>query len=222
MNLANVKERYQDEWVVKCYDRKRFTGPIGRTIDALEKRAIRRAVDVARAEFPRHQPTVLDLPCGTGRITELLLDQGLQVTAGDISQPMLEAAEAKLARFGDRVDFRQLDLEGIDLPDSSFDLISCIRLFNHVGPSERGRMLRELARVSRRFVIANMSFTSLPYRWVPYLKAGLGMPLPKVLPTWPELHREMAGIGLRIKDFFYELRFLSEVVVVLLEKTDRQ
>jgi ubiquinone/menaquinone biosynthesis C-methylase UbiE len=216
MSHLDVRQRYQDTTVVECYDQKRFTGPIGRTIDALEKRAIRKVLATARKHVPF--PAVLDVPCGTGRITELLLDQGLNVLGGDISPAMVEAARRKLVGYGSRVEFSHLDLEALDLPDGSFDLITCIRLFNHIGAAEQERILAELARVTRRYVVLNISFSSALYRPAPYLKRAFGMPMPKALPSWADLKQRAAKAGLVIADFAYELRFLSEVVVLLLEK----
>ena len=57
--------------------------------------------------------TVIDAGCGTGRLTELLLDRLPQghAIALDQSANMLKEAEAYLTpRFGDRVEFRQADL----------------------------------------------------------------------------------------------------------------
>jgi len=57
--------------------------------------------------------TVLDAGCGTGRVTELLLarlPRG-RVVALDASASMLEQAQGRLARFGDRVSYVQADLE---------------------------------------------------------------------------------------------------------------
>ena len=60
---------------------------------------------------------VLDAGCGSGRVTELLaarLPRGL-VVALDGSPAMIEAARARLAGFGDRIDFVVADL-GMPLP----------------------------------------------------------------------------------------------------------
>src|SRR5437879_897936 len=109
MQATSARERYQIEAVAESYDAKRFRSLRGRTIDALEKRAIRKALAHVLRALPC--PRVLDAPCGTGRITELLLDEGLHVTGGDISQPMLDRARRKLARYGEQVELRRLDLE---------------------------------------------------------------------------------------------------------------
>jgi trans-aconitate 2-methyltransferase len=60
---------------------------------------------------------VLDAGCGTGRVTELLLDRLPQgrVIALDASAAMLAEARGRLARFGDQVEFVQADL-GKPLP----------------------------------------------------------------------------------------------------------
>ena len=65
---------------------------------------------------------------------------------------MLDVARAKCAHFGHPVLFRQLDLDGLELPDASFDLVTCIRLFHHLDSGERERILRELHRQARKLV----------------------------------------------------------------------
>jgi ubiquinone/menaquinone biosynthesis C-methylase UbiE len=217
-SLVHAKVRYQDENVAASYDEVRFTRPIGRVIDALEKRAFRRALRHVRGIMP--QPSVLDIPCGTGRITELLLAQGLTVLGGDISEPMIEIARGKLAPLGHQIAFRRLDVDNLDLPDRSFDVITCIRLLNHLMPRERARALHEMSRVSRRFVIANVSFVSPLYRVASRLKSTFGIVQPKEPWTWHELHEQGSDAGLRIRDYFHELPLLSEVLVVLFEKLE--
>ena len=65
------------------------------------------------ARLPLHgDETVLDAGCGTGRVTELLLDRlpRGRVVALDASPAMLEQARGRLARFGDRVSYVAADL----------------------------------------------------------------------------------------------------------------
>lgn len=66
----------------------------------------------------RGDETVIDAGCGTGRLTELLLERlpHGNVLALDQSANMLVQAEAHLSpRFGDRVNFQQADLAHLDL-----------------------------------------------------------------------------------------------------------
>jgi trans-aconitate 2-methyltransferase len=61
--------------------------------------------------------TVLDAGCGSGRVTEHLLERlpGGRVIAADAAPSMLVEARRRLARFGDRVTFVECDL-GAALP----------------------------------------------------------------------------------------------------------
>ena len=89
MTTEGIKDQYTDEAVAQAYDRERFTSFVGRTLDSLEQRALARALAIARRDVA--QPLVLDIPCGTGRITERLLARGLTVIGGDISSAMIDA-----------------------------------------------------------------------------------------------------------------------------------
>ncbi|HTT86574.1 MAG TPA: methyltransferase domain-containing protein [Acidimicrobiales bacterium] len=62
--------------------------------------------------------TVLDAGCGTGRVTEMLLerDGDSRVVALDAAPSMLVEARRRLARFGDRVTFLRADLLELSAP----------------------------------------------------------------------------------------------------------
>ncbi len=83
--------------------------------------------------------TVIDAGCGTGRLTELLLDRlpNGHVMALDQSVNMLEQASAHLTpRFGDRVEFRQTDLASLDL-DKAADAIFSTATFHWITDHDR-------------------------------------------------------------------------------------
>lgn len=56
---------------------------------------------------------ILDAGCGTGRVTQLVLERfpSATVVAVDASAQMLERAAERLAPFGDRVTFAEVDLQ---------------------------------------------------------------------------------------------------------------
>ena len=76
---------YQDPAVVARYDAERFSGPQGQRSTRAKWNAIRRGLG---GEFER-VGSVLDVPCGTGRFTELLLGAGKHVVNADRSRAML-------------------------------------------------------------------------------------------------------------------------------------
>lgn len=82
----------------------------------------------------RGDETVVDAGCGTGRLTELLLERlpNGRVIAIDQSANMLQQAEAHLApRFGDRVSFQQSDLLTFEVP-APVDLVFSTATFHWV------------------------------------------------------------------------------------------
>jgi trans-aconitate 2-methyltransferase len=86
-----------------------------RTYDRVSDPMTRWGADVlARLDVPP-TATVLDAGCGTGRVTEMLLERvpGGRVVALDASGPMLDEARRRLAGFDPRV--RYIDADLLDL-----------------------------------------------------------------------------------------------------------
>ncbi len=77
--------------------------------------------------------TAIDVPCGTGRIAELLLGRGLAVTCADLSPAMLGEAEGRLQGKRGYRGARALDLEapGEGAPETA-DLVVCLRFLHHL------------------------------------------------------------------------------------------
>jgi len=92
---------------------------------------------------------VLDAGCGSGRVTEALLERlpGGHVIALDASGKMLETARTRLARFDDRVSFVPADL-GRPLPiEQPVDAILSTATFHWV--PDHDALFRNLATVLR-------------------------------------------------------------------------
>jgi trans-aconitate 2-methyltransferase len=92
--------------------------------------------------------TVLDAGCGSGRVTERLLERlpTGRVVALDASPSMIDEARRRLARFGDRVAFVVADLgEPFELPTGPVDAILSTATFHWV--PDHDALFRNLAAV---------------------------------------------------------------------------
>jgi ubiquinone/menaquinone biosynthesis C-methylase UbiE len=69
------------------------------------------------------QGSVLDLACGTGEISRMLLSLGARVTAIDFAEPMLQRARAKNGAAADRYVAYACDAEQLLEADSTFDAV---------------------------------------------------------------------------------------------------
>lgn len=67
-------------------------------------------------EARRGNGRVLELGCGSGRLTILIAQSGIEIVGADLSNSMLEAARAKAAAAGVQVEFVLADMRCFDLP----------------------------------------------------------------------------------------------------------
>lgn len=112
----------------------------GNPLMALDTRAIGAHFNDIRAG-----EQVVDLGCGTGRLTWMLADAGAVVTALDASEGMLAHARE---RCGDAVRFIVHDFaKPLPLPDGSFDKAISTLVLEHL--PDLGLFFGELARISR-------------------------------------------------------------------------
>jgi len=101
------------------------------------------ALEVAR-EY--EAPRVLDVGGGSGRIGELLLDQGAsRYVDVDLSDSMLDLARERLQRFGDKVILLRGDFLEAAIP-GSYEVILALGYFDYVeNPQAHVQRMSELA-----------------------------------------------------------------------------
>jgi SAM-dependent methyltransferase len=90
-------------------------------------------------------PRVLDVGCGSGRIGEFVLKSGAAHYVGiDFSEPMIELARTRLAKFGERVELITDDFLATPLA-GAFDVVLALGLFDYLpNPGEFTRRMFEL------------------------------------------------------------------------------
>ena len=143
---------YLDEQKVAEYERVRFSGLMGRYRYAREQAGVGAMV----GRLPRDLE-FLDVPCGNGRWWSLLEAHATRITAIDVSPAMLRAAESRIARTGVEVTVAEGDAEALPLEDGAVDVAFSHALTKHLPVPVQGKVLAELARVSRRWVVCSFS-----------------------------------------------------------------
>ena len=209
------RRHYRDAQLAGRYDDLRFGGERARR-DRAKWRAICRALDEAGVTG-----SILDLPTGTGRFVARLLERGLEVVGADISSEMMSVARSKLNK-GAHAAFVQCDSEALPFADRSFDCSLTIRFLFHLTPEARVRSLAELARVSRRWVIADYR-----HRYsLRYVRQSVGHFLGLRGPAEPrdsreQMDSELSAAGLRPLKIYRIARVFSDKWVVLCERGER-
>jgi ubiquinone/menaquinone biosynthesis C-methylase UbiE len=124
---------------------------------------------------------VLDLPCGTGRMTRILVSRGYDVTGADVSEAMLSRARDNFREYRKRlgakapnVQFEIRDVLATGYNNDQFQGISCIRLFHHFDDSEtRRRALRELRRICSGSIVVTFLNSFALDKYSSWLKAKI-------------------------------------------------
>lgn len=156
---------------------------------------------------------LLDVPCGTGRLSAVLAETGATVTSVDVALPMLAALpdDARGVRASaDRLPFA----------DRSFDVVVCCRLLHHLhSPDDLQRVIGELVRVSSRLVIASFwDAGSLPaWRVRLGLKPAEG-PRGRRARARAEIARLFRAAGAPPTGFAHSFRFLSQQAFICAQR----
>jgi SAM-dependent methyltransferase len=176
----------------------------GRKVDAAERRIVEQVIQGRRIRGP-----ILDAPCGSGRFMTIFATGGGEVVGADISPEMLLLARRSLAQAGYShpcitADVRRLPFEG-----RRFELVFSMRLLHRVRtPGQRLEVLRELARVSRKWVL----FSFYDRRSWRSLRDALRRRYAGE--TRGAIRAEVAEAGMRLHAFYPAGRMASQTLVL--------
>ncbi len=147
-----AKQVYKNPQIAATYDKQRFQSILGKLGDRTEKRLILNAIARTGITAPAK---ILDLPCGTGRISLTLAEKGYYIEGVDISKEMLAQAFEKIegGPYQKQIKLTVGDAESLAFDDDSFDLTVSLRLFGHLPPLVRNKVLNEIKRVTKSYVV---------------------------------------------------------------------
>lgn len=90
-----------------------------------------------------NRASLLEIGAGTGRDSVYFQQQGLDVTAVDLSEEMVRLCQEKGLRA------QVMDFGRLDFPDEAFDAVFALNCLLHVTKAELDGVLREIRRVLR-------------------------------------------------------------------------
>jgi SAM-dependent methyltransferase len=204
----------EDGRVVDAYEGRRYTGRAQGFLDRRERACLEQLLR-KRVAVPGQ--TVLDMPCGYGRIAPLLVGLGLTPLWGDISFAMAHRASRRPeAQRG----VGQLvgSAEQIPLATNAVDGATCIRLIEHfrLGQS-RTEFMRELGRVVRRWLVVSFydgaSIHGKPTRLACKLR---GKKVNVAMQSRESFRADAGAAGLDVVAFDAPMRFLHAHTFALL------
>lgn len=210
----NPNTYYKNSDIADGYDEKRFTSLAGKLFNYLEKRSIRKAFE----GLPKDS-LILDAPCGTGRLAEVLLEEGYQVFGLDVSEEMLTVARNRLARFGERFQSAVGDIRTLESNDQMFDAAMCMRFLMHFPQSEQREFLSVIASRTKHKIVFNQSVNTPYHRMRRSLKRILGHKTPVSFPLTPSEAKSLVQESkLKLTDTDLTAPVVSEAMVFICEK----
>ena len=209
----DANEHYRNQAVAANYDSSRFSSLPGRVFNSMEQRIILHAFSMV----PRGA-AIADLPCGTGRLAEPLLEAGFHVHGIDMSEAMLDVASHRLARFEDKFTREVVDAKTLNRSHEQYAAVLCARVLMHFELEEQIAFLRGVAQLTAGPIVINHSLSSRYLRARRALKRSLGHQAPARFPvTSAEIDKLLAGAGLREVRRYRLNRIISEAVYIVAE-----
>ncbi len=201
--------------MANAYDRQRFHHPSGR----YHNWRLRRLLNKALGTLPASS-VVLDVPCGTGRIDNWLLNASLRVIAADISSEMLAVARQKVRPRASWLWFLRADADQLPLRSRSVDVVLCIRFLHLLDRAARLRALSEIARVAKRTAIVEFRIERRVKTAKRALISWLTRRTTRKKMTVLDIADELNRCGLRADRYYFVSRWFSGSVLVTARPQD--
>jgi len=218
MNIRESSNMPFEKQEVEEYERKRYRGIDQRFVHGREGRLLRKIL----SKIGGGPLLVLDVPCGYGRFSDLLLDKDFTLVSSDLSFHMVKRAREKgehpHSRFlsGVVADAKQ----GLPFKKGVFSLLLSMRFFHHVHEKEeREFILKEFSRASSDWVILSYYQKNLLHNLQRILRRRIKKSRTriKMIPR-REFYNEVEGAGLKVVKISPLFRGIHAHHIALLKK----
>jgi ubiquinone/menaquinone biosynthesis C-methylase UbiE len=154
---------------------------------------------------------LIDIPCGTGKMTELLSKKYRLYIGVDMSYEMMQQINSY-----EKLAFIQADGSSMPFIADAVDLIVSLRLIHRLPAEKKHQFFTELSRVSSKSIIFSFSDDSLLHRVLLRVKMTLGMvPEKVVMEPFEPYHELLMKHGFIFKNKISVLPLISNQVVYL-------
>jgi len=201
---------------VEEYEKRRYRGQDQRLVDRRERRILRKILRELGGDFLR----VLDLPCGYGRFSRLVLDKGFSLVSSDLSFHMVKRAREKSGEVHLHSAVVADAKQGLPFKNGAFSLLLCVRFFHHLHEKkERESILSEFFRVCSDWLILSY----YQRNWLHSLQRKLRRRLKKSktmikMVSRQEFYEEVGVAGFKVVSVSPLFRGIHSQHVALLEK----
>jgi SAM-dependent methyltransferase len=171
---------------------------------------------------------VLDLPCGSGRLTRLLLEAGHTVTGADVSPKMVELARQRHSNWratasnnAGPAEFEIRDVMNTGYRDGQFGGVVCNRLFHHFNEaSTRRAALAELRRICDGVLVASFfnSFALDAWRFHLSHMVTRTVPNDRVPIPYRSFASDVEAAGLKIRERIAKQWGISPMWYLVMER----
>ena len=194
---------------MRTYRDRRYRKLDQRIVHGIEARIINRFLD--RVVQPGD--AFLDMPVGYGRFLGDLMRRSDRVIGSDHQLAMLELSRET---HGNELPVTCNDCAALPFADDSFDVVTCIRLFQHLhDPAMRARTFAEIARVTRRNAIVTTYLESPLHQWLHHKRKLKRL----TYHTDASLQQDLGQAGLRLVAAKRSIPGLHAQYIMLLEKS---
>jgi len=205
------------------YDDRRFSGVMGRLKNWRDQRLVEKAVRHAG-----HVERILDVPCGTGRLLRSLASRIPHSVGADISLDMIEFSRLPAPVKGGPkglLEYVQCDARYLPFSNGSFDVVVSGRFLHHLfhlPQAERVQVMREFARVSRRWVLGDFNIQYGLKYYINRVRSVLRRkPLKSQRIAAGKVFEELGRAGLRVERVYPISWLASEKWYILCRKEGR-
>ncbi len=141
--------------IANSYDRDRYVSKSSRFIMQTEIKVITEWLHDEKGSL------LLDVPCGTGRLSIVLAHLFDRIIAGDISAGMIALLNDKIRSEGiNNVALLRVNSRRLPFPENTFDIVLCVNFFHLIQNKEKHVFAGEFRRVLKprgRLILENVS-----------------------------------------------------------------